>query len=140
MKEWVSKLKSTLNPGILIMLVAGIMLLMLSCRTEEKASDGQFPVSSGYDSTDTLGEPTDETELITYYENKLKALLSRVKGIGEVDVMLSPGLDGACILCEGAGDVQVQSDIIEICGSLFGIPAHKVQILEIEKENSYEGR
>lgn len=139
MNEWISRLKSTLNPGIVVMLAAGIMLLVLSCSTEEKTSGRQTSLTDTYEKKESVAEPSDETELITYYENKLKSLLSEVNGIGEVNVMLSPNLDGACILCEGAGSVEVQSDIIDICNSLFEIPAHKVQILEIKKENGYDG-
>lgn len=128
-----------LNPGIVVMLAAGIMLLVLSCSTEEKTSGRQTSLTESNEKKASVAEPSDETELVTYYENKLKNLLSEVNGIGEVQVMLSPNLDGACILCEGAGSVEVQSDIMDICNSLFEIPAHKVQILEIKKENGYDG-
>lgn len=139
MNEWISRLKSMLNPGIVVMLAAGIMLLVLSCSTEEKTSGRQTSLTESNEKKASVAEPSDETELVTYYENKLKNLLSEVNGIGEVQVMLSPNLDGACILCEGAGSVEVQSDIMDICNSLFEIPAHKVQILEIKKENGYDG-
>ncbi|MBQ8280950.1 MAG: hypothetical protein IJZ25_00935 [Lachnospiraceae bacterium] len=139
MNEWISKLKGTLNPGILVMLAAGIMLLLISCSTEENTENRQTGGMGSFDDAVETTEPTDETELVAYYENKLENLLTEVEGIGHVSIMLSPDMDGACILCEGAGDVEVQSDIIDICGSLFGIPAHKVQILEIKKENDYDG-
>lgn len=139
MNEWISKLKGTLNPGILVMLAAGIMLLLISCSTEENTENRQTGGIGSLDDAVEASEPTDETELVAYYENKLENLLTEVKGIGDVSIMLSPDMDGACILCEGAGNVEVQSDIIDICGSLFGIPAHKVQILEIKKENGYDG-
>lgn len=137
MNEWISKLKNTMNPGIFVMLIVGIALLLMSCGMDEQTEQ-----KTGYsydDLSEVKKEPSDETELISYYEEKLEKLLAEVEGIGTVRVMLSPDLTGVCILCEGAEEVQVQSDIMGICGSLFEIPAHKVKILKIIKENAYEG-
>lgn len=139
MSEWFKKLKTTMNPGILIMLAVGIMLLLMSCSTDKSSQNGSVVSKNNYDIQESEEVPNDETELISYYEKKFEKLLKEVKGIGEVKVMLSPDLSGACILCEGAGSVEVQSDITKMCNSLFEIPAHKVQIYEIKKESEYDG-
>lgn len=145
MSEWTNKLKENLNPGIIIMLAAGIMLLLMSCSAEKQSSGTGSKTSLGYKSSVgkssvSSAEPSDETELVSYYETKLKNLLSEVEGIGEVKVMLSPEMNGACILCEGAGNTEIKSEITEICKSVFDIPAHKVQIYKIKKESSNDGQ
>ena len=62
-------------------------------------------------------------------------MCSMVSGVGECRVMITYDGDdrvfAVAILCEGAEDVAVQSNITELICSLYGIGAHRVTILPL---------
>lgn len=135
-----------------------------------------------------------QEEKTAYYESKLKAILKKVKGIGEVEVMvtlknsgesvvlkdkpyeqetlneadsnggsrisskvlneestvmikdekgntipyvmkeLEAQVEGVLVLAEGAKQATVAADVTAAIEVLFGVPAHKVKVLELGTE------
>lgn len=47
----------------------------------------------------------------------------------------SPKIEGAIIAAEGANNEEVKSKIIDAVEAATGIPAHKIQVFEMEKSN-----
>ena len=71
---------------LLICVVAGVFLLLLSfpMEKEEQKQEQTKKIES-----ETIGENTELNAYIENLENKLKAVLSNVDGIGEVEVMIT---------------------------------------------------
>ncbi len=138
MSDLWSRLKKNLTPGLAAMLVVGILLMVMSCETEKTSQTETKASQLGYSQTgktneaeEALQSPDDESELISYYEKKLKELLESMEGVGKAQVMLSPDLTGVCILCEGADDPAVRLEITAMLEAVFQIQAHKVQIMKL---------
>jgi stage III sporulation protein AG len=138
MSDLWSRLKKNLTPGLAAMLVVGILLMVMSCETEKtsqtetKASQlGLTQTGKTNEAEEALQSPDDESELISYYEKKLKELLESMEGVGNAQVMLSPDLTGVCILCEGADDPAVRLEITAMLEAVFQIQAHKVEIMKL---------
>ena len=69
-------------------------------------------------------------------EEETAELCSSVLGVGECRVMITYDEDDAvfavAILCQGAEDIRVQRDLTSLICSLYGIGAHRVEILSLE--------
>lgn len=132
MKKFLEKMCKNLSPGLVFMLVVGILLLALSNSFEkqEKASDdglnGKGLISIG------TTEKTQDISLENKTEERFRTLLEGINGVGKCRVMLANEQTGVCIVCEGADDPEVAKEIINISMALFDIPAHKVIIVKLE--------
>lgn len=80
---------------LLIMVLCGILLCIIAIPIEEKKSNKQ---DSGYDIVDNNQTVRGSTEVpssdydlsyISYWEEKLKASLSQIDGVGEVEVLIT---------------------------------------------------
>lgn len=69
-------------------------------------------------------------------EERTAELCSGISGVGECRVMITyDGNDevfAVAILCQGADDIRVQGDLTSLICSLYGIGAHRVEILSLE--------
>lgn len=125
MKEWFSfeKLKSLGMDKLLIFLLAGILMLVIWIPADSDRSD----------------VPKEEEEMITQVgglEERLKATLEQIQGVGQVQVMITrttdtDAIEGVVVVAEGAGIPQVEQDIIETAQALFPIAAHKIKVCKM---------
>jgi hypothetical protein len=64
-------------------------------------------------------------------EKRLVAILEKIEGVGEVEVMLSDTEDGergAVIVCEGANDIRVLISVREAAATALGVQQKNVKI------------
>ena len=64
-------------------------------------------------------------------EKRLVAILEKIEGVGEVEVMLSDTEDGergAVIVCEGANDIRVLISVREAVATALGVQQKNVKI------------
>ena len=67
-------------------------------------------------------------------EERTAELCSGISGVGECRVMITYRDDevfAVAILCQGADDIRVQRDLTSLICSLYGIGAHRVEILSL---------
>jgi stage III sporulation protein AG len=110
---------------ILIILLIGIIMLVISIPTSGTTSS---VTSIGI--TDSSGG--DESEI----EAKLKRCLSKVKDVGEADVIVTYESDGktvcgVIIVAKGGDNGTVVTQITEAVEALLGLPAHKIKVLKM---------
>lgn len=110
---------------ILIILLIGIIMLVISIPTS-----GTTGVVSSIGVTDVSGG--DESEI----EAKLKRCLSKVKDVGEADVIVTYESDGktvcgVIIVAKGGDNGTVVTQITEAVEALLGLPAHKIKVLKM---------
>lgn len=113
-----SSFRSFLNfggtaPKALIVLLIGFLLLLVGGR--------EISVSE---------EVTDET--------KIAEMCSVTAGVGNCRVMVTHssedgGVYAVAVLCDGADSAEVRGRITEMICSLYGIGAHRVSVLKLEK-------
>ena len=70
-------------------------------------------------------------------EERTAQMCSSVRGVGECEVMITYSPDdevyAVAVLCDGADDVTVRRELIELASTLFGIGSNKVTILKLSK-------
>ncbi|MCD8218355.1 MAG: stage III sporulation protein AG [Clostridiales bacterium] len=178
------KKKKLKKDQCLILFLAGVLLLVIA-----------FPSSCGESSseggeTDALLEISDTVTVSDYeaeMEERLAEVLSRMDGVGAVEVMITfqdsgetvvekdvtysqeessskedgtsdtrtesseatvytdseeepfvskeivPAIEGVLVVAEGGGNSTVASDISEAVEALFGLEAHKIKVVKMEK-------
>ena len=102
-------------------------MLVISIPTSKKSSSSLS--SSGYDSILSDSEQSD-------LEGKLKRCLSKVEGVGDVDVIVtydSGGKtpEGVIIVAKGGDNGTVATEITNAIEALLGLPAHKIKVLKM---------
>lgn len=80
-----------------------------------------------------LSDTTDEnvSDVLTGEEKKLSRLLENIDGVGKNDVMIyetEEGIQGVVIVCQGAKDIKVYSDIIEAVSVATGTDRNNIKI------------
>ena len=83
-----------------------------------------------------IGGTGQKEEVAESLEEKTAALCSDISGVGECRVMITYDTDetvfAVAILCQGADDIDVRRDLTSLICSLYGIGAHRVEILSLE--------
>ncbi len=78
---------------------------------------------------------SDITSYSTFIEEKLKNILSKVEGVGEVNVMVKinedESIEGVIVVAGGGGNGTVSASITSAIEALLGIPAHKIKVLKM---------
>lgn len=122
------KIKEIGYGRLALLFIAGVLFLVISLPTKKAG---------------TLAGVTDspyETEL----EKRLSATLTHLEGVGEVDVMITvkqggsfrEEIAGVVVIADGAGSIQVKTQIYEAVEALFEIPVHKIKVLKRVSSNS----
>ncbi|MGI6733128.1 MAG: hypothetical protein ACOX4J_02960 [Anaerovoracaceae bacterium] len=143
--------KDLLYKFLSVLVIAIVALLLLNVLTQSKDGRTQIVDEDG-------GSEYWETAAIesTSEERKLSKILSKIKGVGDVDVMLTyestetagdlfydknetaggGKVKGAIIAAEGGADIVVKRNILEAVTALFDIPVQNVKVYEkIEEGN-----
>ena len=82
-----------------------------------------------------LGGTGQKTEAPKDLEEKTAELCSQVSGVGECRVMITYRDDevfAVAVLCDGADNIEVKHNLKSLISSLYGIGAHRVEILSLE--------
>ena len=82
-----------------------------------------------------LGGTGQKTEAPKDLEEKTAELCSQVSGVGECRVMITYRDDevfAVAVLCDGADNIEVKNNLTSLISSLYGIGAHRVEILSLE--------
>lgn len=135
--------KSLLTKLITILIVASIALLLFDVLTQSK--DGRRQIVDDNGGTEYL----ESADASTKEENKLKDILSDIKGVGEVDVMITykenepssslfngeskekqSKVGGVIVTASGAGDIIIRNNITNAVTAVFNIPASNVSVFE----------
>ena len=82
-----------------------------------------------------IGGTGQKTEAPKDLEEKTAELCSQVSGVGECRVMITYRDDevfAVAVLCDGADNIEVKHNLVSLISSLYGIGAHRVEILSLE--------
>ena len=123
----------------LVLLLLGLLLAVMALPvSHEKKDTEEFSLTLS-----DQEEPVQSSEL----ERKLESLLSRVEGVGEVQVMLMTGQDtkkdsfyssentritGVLVAAEGADSPVTVQNIQQAVMALFQVEAHKIKIMKMK--------
>ena len=100
-----------------LLLVVGLLLLMITIPTSSTANT-ETSMNSSYSS------------LSNNTEKRLLSMLKKMKGVGEVDVMITDV--GILIIAEGGGNAIVVQEITGVVKALFDIDTHKIKVIEMK--------
>lgn len=70
-------------------------------------------------------------ELKSAEELQLMRILSRIEGVGDADVMITQdeqGVAGVVIVCEGADNIMVRSDVLNAVSTAFNIDKNNIAV------------
>jgi stage III sporulation protein AG len=154
------KLEKTDRQKWIVLLLIGVLLLVIALptdsatETEEDAGQGtSWLLGSTEDSeveNDTTLSSTDSYE--ARLESRLEEMISKVEGVGEVEVMITledmgesvvvedslyetkqirPEIRGVCVVAQGASNAQIKVEIYKMVQALFSLEAHKISIVEM---------
>lgn len=136
-------LASLKSKWFLVLLAAlGIFLVIWGGRLTANRTD----TASGTDASSADADAYRVT-----LERELSSLCGKVKGAGEVQVMLTlsdgqtttyvsgkqtssemPRVRGVAVLCKGGGDPAVRAEIVRLVSAVLGIGSHKVYVGVLE--------
>ena len=123
------------------MLLLGLLLAVMALPVSHEKKDGD---TSSF-SLSEKEEPVEQSEL----ERKLESLLSKVEGVGEVQVMLMTGQDtekdsfyssenkkitGVLVAAEGADDSVTVRNIQQAVMALFQVEAHRIKVVKMSSK------
>ena len=134
-------IRKLLKKENMVLLILGGLLLVVIAMPVKKEEDTQtvtenslYPVMEADYSVD---------EYSGLLEKQLEEMLSKVTGVGDVEVMITlktttekeqilyPQVEGVLVSCEGAGRGSVNAEITEALQALFNLDAHKVKVLSM---------
>lgn len=125
---------------ILIVLLIGILLMVIAIPVKDESKNNNSFVGSQDTDNDMYTNwlkdyNSDITSYSTFIEQKLKNILSKVEGVGEVNVMVKinedESIEGVIVVAGGGGNGTVSASITSAIEALLGIPAHKIKVLKM---------
>ncbi len=125
---------------ILIVLLIGILLMVIAIPIKDESKNNNSFVGSQDTNSDMYTNwlkdyNSDITSYSTFIEEKLKNILSKVEGVGEVNVMVKinedESIEGVIVVAGGGGNGTVSASITSAIEALLGIPAHKIKVLKM---------
>lgn len=140
-------------PRLLLLVAAGVVLLILSFPGGDVGDSGGKKAGSGLGSSASTeyGEQENISEIELYTEKKegqLEEILSKVRGIGKVEVMITLDfaeeetefhnnkqtreIEGVLVVAQGAGDGTIDAEIIQAVQALFPLEPHKIRVMKME--------
>lgn len=140
-------------PRLLLMVAAGVVLLVLSLPGGDSGDSGRKKDGSsfGMDASVKYGDMESASEIEIYTEKKerqLEEILSKVRGIGKVEVMITLDfeeeetefynnkqrrkVEGVLVVAQGAGEAKTDTEIIQAVQALFPLESHKIRVMKME--------
>lgn len=125
---------------ILIVLLIGILLMVIAIPVKDESKNNNSLVGLQDTNNDMYTNwlkdyNSDITSYSTFIEQKLKNILSKVEGVGEVNVMVKinedESIEGVIVVAGGGGNGTVSASITSAIEALLGIPAHKIKVLKM---------
>ncbi len=125
---------------ILIVLLIGILLMVIAIPIKDESKNNNSFVGLQDTNNDMYTNwlkdyNSDITSYSTFIEEKLKNILSKVEGVGEVNVMVKinedESIEGVIVVAGGGGNGTVSASITSAIEALLGIPAHKIKVLKM---------
>ncbi len=125
--------------NMVLLILGGLLLVVIGIPVKKEESktvmeEGIYPVTEADYSVD---------EYSANLEKQLEEMLSKVSGVGDVEVMITlktttekegiiyPQVEGVLVSCQGAGRGSVNAEITEALQALFNLDAHKVKVLSM---------
>lgn len=132
--------KKLLKKENMVLLILGGLLLVVIAMPVKKE---ETIITSTDSDSFYVSQPQVVDEYSALLEKQLEEMLSKVSGVGSVEVMITlktieerdqilyPEVEGVLVTCEGAGKGRVNADITEAVQALFALDAHKVKVLSM---------
>lgn len=136
-------------PKLLMIVAAGVALLLLSLPSGWLGNATNTSVQKS--SHRSTSEDSTATAMEIYTDKKekqLEEILGKVRGIGQVEVMITldsaeeksrlmentrtQKVEGVLVVAEGAGDAQMDAEIIRAVQALFSLDSHKIRVMKME--------
>lgn len=126
--------------NMVLLILGGLLLIVIAMPMESDEKAQQLTETGSYT---VLSQETVVDEYSSLLEKQLEDMLSKVIGVGEVEVMITlktttekegilyPPVEGVLVSCEGAGRGTVNVEITEALQALFHLEAHKVKVLSM---------
>lgn len=92
-----------------------------------------MPVSKSSESGSVVADSLWTNEASSDDDDRLKNILSKIDGVGQVEVMIAPDNTGVVIVTEGAGDPVVEKNIYDSVQALFDVEMHKIKIVKMSE-------
>jgi stage III sporulation protein AG len=139
--------KDLLYKFLSVLVIAVAALLLLNVMTQNKDGRKQIIDEDGGSEYSETASPTNE-------ERKLAEILGSIKGVGDVNVMISydrsetnvdffqdkkaetAKVKGAVITATGGGEAVTKHSIIDAVTALYDIPVQNVKVFEKEGEGN----
>lgn len=116
------KLKNWKWNDYLIVILFGVLLMIAAMPVSKDKESGSM-VSDSIWTNETAGDE----------DVRLKNILSKIDGVGQVEVMIAPDNTGVVIVAEGAGDPVVEKNIYDSVQALFDVEMHKIKIVKMSE-------
>ena len=151
MDKWFQK------ENFIMLVLAGILLVVIALPTKEEEEEKAEQMINRNDVMSEADAEDEKDEYVSYLEEKLANILSRINGAGKVYVMITlrelteekqssaynsvktlyPRIEGVFVVAQGTGKGTVRQDITEAVQVLFGIELHKIKVAEYNVEQSH---
>ena len=134
-------IRKLLKKENMVLLILGGLLLVVIAMPVKKEEDTQTVTENSLYPVMETDYSVDEYSGLL--EKQLEEMLSKVTGVGDVEVMITlktttekeqilyPQVEGVLVSCEGAGRGSVNAEITEALQALFDLDAHKVKVLSM---------
>lgn len=140
-------------PRLFLIVAAGVVLLVLSFPSGGTGDSGKKKTESGLRSSGSMeyGSTESSSEIEIYTEKKerqLEEILSKVREIGKVEVMITLDfveeenefhnntqtrkVEGVLVVAQGAGEAQIDTEIIQAVQALFPLESHKIRVMKMQ--------
>ena len=123
---------------LIFIFCSGLLLFILSLPGDsDSVVTGSGPVAQKVQVVEYEESGTQEFAYEAELEAKVRAILTNVEGVGEVDVMVMVNeteLTGIIVSADGGGSDAMKVEISEAMEALFGLPSHKIKVLKRVKK------
>ena len=138
-----NKEKRIENLVVLLVILIVTIIIINSILEDEKSEDYENKVGVELAVTDNI-------EYKDYFEKRLEKILEKIKGVGEVSVLITYSennseslsstivedsaiskVEGAIVTAQGASNAKVRGNIISAIEAVTGISAHKIKVYEM---------
>jgi stage III sporulation protein AG len=139
--------RSVLGKLVYAVVLFSAMILLYNVLFKEVVRDNIIVDDDG--GTEILREADrlpDVYDEVAIQEERLQEILSQIKGVGEVDVMLTyevgtettatfstreiSQVKGVIVVAQGASSAAIKSDIMKAVGAVFNIPVSRITVFE----------